>query len=43
MMEIDVTKGKTEPRNRGDLNPPEFNSIDEERSCLLYTSDAADE
>ena len=31
MMEIDVTKGKTEPRNRGDLNPPEFNSIDEER------------
>ena len=21
MMEIDVTKGKTEPRNRGDLNP----------------------
>ena len=31
MMEIDVTKGKMEPRNRGDLNPPEFNSIDEER------------
>ena len=31
MMEIDVTKGKTEPRNRCDLNPPEFNSIDEER------------
>ena len=31
MMEIDVSKGKTEPRNRGDLNPPEFNSIDEER------------
>ena len=31
MMEIDVTKGKTEPRNRGNLNPPEFNSIDEER------------
>ena len=30
-IEIDVTKGKTEPRNRGDLNPPEFNSIDEER------------
>ena len=31
MMEIDVTKGKTEPRDRGNLSPPEFNSIDEER------------
>ena len=31
MMDIDITKGKTEPRNRGDLNPPEFSSIDEER------------
>ena len=32
MMEIDVTKGKTEPRDRGNLNPPEFNSIDEEKA-----------
>ena len=31
MMDIDVTKGKTEPRSKGNLNPPEFNSIDEER------------
>ena len=30
-MDIDVTKGKTEPRNKGNLNPPEFNSIEEER------------
>ena len=30
-MEIDVTKGKIEQRNKGNLNPPEFNSIDEER------------
>ena len=30
-MEIDVTKGKTEQRNKGSLNPPEFSSIDEER------------
>ena len=30
-MEIDVTKGKIDQRNKGNLTPPEFNSIDEER------------
>ena len=29
MIEIDVTKGKKEQRGKGNLNPPEFDSIEE--------------
>ena len=31
MKNIDVTKGKVEQREKGNLNPPEFKSIEEER------------
>jgi len=31
-----VTKGKTEPRSRGNLKPPEFNSIDEGYSIGIF-------
>ena len=31
MKNIDVTKGRVEQRGKGNLNPPEFKSIEEER------------